>query len=285
MAEVELDISSGMPNPRWTLNANETSRLVETLRSQGSQVQSMQDQPNGLGYRGFVVYLNDHESEAARLSGQPSAFRVGASGGLDPGTLTQLLMRGAEQASIQQEVVDVAQAAIDSPSDTVGTEEVDDEEGATGSGCRLFLTSSSDFTFWENNQSRNNCYNYASNIRTNTFALPGRANGRSFHLGGSPYEQKTRLLASMAADGWGSGCGTAALYVAAAIWPGHDFHFWRRVRKSQYSVAKPWAHKPGQWSVRTNDSSFHQISSPYHCDRGNYTYWCGTRYASGLRIN
>lgn len=78
MAVVELDIFSGMPNPRWTLNANETSRLVETLRSQGSQVQSMQDQPNGLGYRGFVVYLNDHESEAARLSGQPSAFRVGA---------------------------------------------------------------------------------------------------------------------------------------------------------------------------------------------------------------
>jgi hypothetical protein len=51
-AEVELDVFSGRPNPKWTLSGQRVRDLEERLEGL-EPVQA--DEPHGLGYRGFVI--------------------------------------------------------------------------------------------------------------------------------------------------------------------------------------------------------------------------------------
>jgi hypothetical protein len=51
-AEVELDIFSGRPNPRWSLSGRGVRDLEERLE----RLEPVQaDEPRALGYRGFVI--------------------------------------------------------------------------------------------------------------------------------------------------------------------------------------------------------------------------------------
>jgi len=52
--EVELDVFSGRPNPRWTLAAPEADRLRRQIRSLRSSAPE-QHIPD-LGFRGFIVH-------------------------------------------------------------------------------------------------------------------------------------------------------------------------------------------------------------------------------------
>ena len=64
--EVELDIFSGMPNPRWTLTRAEADHLVERLAAlPRAPARSWQ---GNLGYRGFVVQLaQGPDAQSARI--------------------------------------------------------------------------------------------------------------------------------------------------------------------------------------------------------------------------
>jgi len=51
-AEVELDIFSGRPNPKWNLSGERVRHLEERLE----RLEPVQaDEPHALGYRGFVI--------------------------------------------------------------------------------------------------------------------------------------------------------------------------------------------------------------------------------------
>ena len=57
--EVELDVFSGRPNPRWVLPADERDSLltlVASLREAGGPMPA-----TGLGYRGFILRDRDRE--------------------------------------------------------------------------------------------------------------------------------------------------------------------------------------------------------------------------------
>ena len=80
-------------------------------------------------------------------------------------------------------------------------------------------------------QRRNNCYNYATNIRTDTFAQPGRGSGQrhSAHTAENVYSAclrdgliPIRELSSRQIPSGGRYC-----VIALVIWPGEDFHFMR----------------------------------------------------------
>jgi hypothetical protein len=58
-------------------------------------------------------------------------------------------------------------------------------------------------------------------------------------------------------------------YVGLCIWPGFNFH-WYRKDDSGY-----WSHKPGSTEVRDVDNSGHKITDPSLADRGGYTDFCG----------
>jgi len=51
--EVELDVFSGRPNPKWELNTGDTRKLQTKLDSLTEQTTPAADP--GLGYRGFVL--------------------------------------------------------------------------------------------------------------------------------------------------------------------------------------------------------------------------------------
>jgi len=59
-SHVELDIFSGRPNPTWELSTADTATLTEMIGSLPSSPPA--DLPTPLGYRGFLMTLDEPES-------------------------------------------------------------------------------------------------------------------------------------------------------------------------------------------------------------------------------
>jgi hypothetical protein len=140
--------------------------------------------------------------------------------------------------------------------------------------CTFYLTSSTDYSFWNASSyiGTNNCYNFASNWRTNTFAQPGRGTGNMF-------SQLTvsNIKQAMARDGYVSSCiANNSLVACLVIWPGTDFHFYRRTVNRAGKTC--WSHKPGRTAAKHTDNSGAQITSPSTCNRGPYTTYGGFMY-------
>lgn len=118
-------------------------------------------------------------------------------------------------------------------------------------------------------QSNNNCYNYATNYRTDTFAQPGQA-------AGAMYTDLTcaSVLPAAVADALedrpaaNNKCPTEGHLVALVIAPQYDFHWYRKGRNGY------WTHKPGGTAATNLDNSGHLIPDPRTADRGPYTDFC-----------
>jgi hypothetical protein len=87
MLEVELDIFSGMPNPRWVLTRREEQELVDRLTAEPANVSAVAtaDEQFGLGYRGLIVRLVKPDEDSPWSKAQtaagvtvPGEFRVGS---------------------------------------------------------------------------------------------------------------------------------------------------------------------------------------------------------------
>lgn len=119
--------------------------------------------------------------------------------------------------------------------------------------------------------SKNNCYNYGCNIQTNTFAQPGRRHGITIDPGKSASVRQGAERDGLIFLG-GTYPGREAPtshFAALAIWPGYDFHWWRRDANGL------WSHKPGATPVTNHDNSGNLIQQPHTCDRGAYTSFVG----------
>ena len=115
----------------------------------------------------------------------------------------------------------------------------------------------------------NNCYNYATNYRTNTFAQPGRAAGAMYGAlncaAVAPAAVKDELIASPQAN---NKCPAEGHLVALVIWPGTDYHWYRKGRNGL------WTHKPGGTAVTHLDNAGAAITDPRTANRGPYTVFC-----------
>lgn len=123
-------------------------------------------------------------------------------------------------------------------------------------------------------QPHNNCYNYARNWRTDTFAQPGRAHGAKT----GTMECGTVSTAAMT-DGLVRRCDCLPInewprrLMALVIDPGWDYHWYRHQRGGF------WGHKPGGTAARNTDNSGVVIIDPETCNRGGYTDFCDYFYA------
>jgi hypothetical protein len=123
-------------------------------------------------------------------------------------------------------------------------------------------------------QPYNNCYNYARNWRTNTFAQPGRAHGAQTNVMACG-----NVTTAAMADGLKKRCNCLPQseyprrLMALVIWPGVDYHWYRHQRGGF------WGHKPGGTAARNTDNSNVVISNPETCNRGGYTNFCDYFYA------
>lgn len=118
-------------------------------------------------------------------------------------------------------------------------------------------------------QLHNNCYNYATNYRTDTFAQPGRAAGAIYSAFTCAAMRPAAVKDSLEDQpGANNKCPEEGHLVALVIAPAIDFHWYRKGRNGS------WTHKPGGTKVTNVDNSGHFISDPRTANRGMYTDFC-----------
>lgn len=267
MFEVELDIFSGRPNPRWTLDGREEAELIERMSDRTVSFVAPNDTDGYLGYRGFVLKATGNTAAVLQSRGLPTEFRVrdGLGHTIDLGAESWLLATAVPQ-EIPGHVVKAAAERMSAPADPLAR-------------CKPWFTSSTDFSDWNGQwwTSQNNCYNYGSNHRTDTFAQPGRGGGDQWDSIDVP-----EILRTAKVDGYVTECASRrAIHVGFAIWPGTDYHWWRRTEPA--GGERRWCHKPGGTPVRNVDSSGNPITDPSTCNRGGYTVWGYFMFHKGKR--
>jgi hypothetical protein len=299
MLRIEVDLFSGRPNPVWIITDTETTReLIEAV----SETKGVAARPGsgflGLGFREVKVSLLPDDEPRPRGVAREFALASTAAGDIKrSGALAERLIKSMTRyADVQliehaatpltAELRDLILERLSRylkrppklriprpprPSNPLRTT-VRDEK------CEKCLYEVSQFNpgFWNTPtvQPHNNCYNYARNWRTDTFAQPGRAHGAQT----GTMACNTVTTAAMA-DGLVKRCSclpdseSPRRLMALVIDPGTDYHWYRHQRGGF------WGHKPGGTAARNTDNSGVVIANPETCDRGGYTDFCGYFYA------
>lgn len=268
MTDVELDVFSGRPNPRWTLSPAQRADLIDQLRAGTIPLLAAESGESRLGYRGFVLHFEPAE---LRLLGTPAtsnrSVRVRSGISVDVSKIAESWLLDTTPAGIAP---DAALAEAEQGIDRGADLRTVDLLGAGGdvvlAACSIFATSSTNFDFWNANSSdrlNNNCYNYTSNYRTGTFAQPGRRSG-------SVYTQLTldNIEAAAIRDGYTKSCNTSSIASNLWIWPNVDYHWYRRT--VDVGGQSRWCHKPGSTPATNRDNSGNIITAPVSANRGNY---------------
>jgi hypothetical protein len=280
--QVTIDIFSGLPNPVVTLDGAEASELLKRLQpaTKLAGADAVPAPESILGYRGVlveqagaiakggvpararVVGEKVYAQDSAYLPQDPAieTFILGTTGfskatSLMPGLAA--LMRQEMQARI---VASKSKPATGSTTQSTST-----------LLCRCAPLYEPDW--WNDGgqiQLHNNCYNYACNYRTDTFAQPGRAGGVRMTALSCP-GVKPSALSDALLDNVTTKvirCPEEGNLVALVIWPGFDFHWYRMGRDGL------WTHKPGNGMVTNLDNNGKVITDPRTADRGRYTDFC-----------
>jgi hypothetical protein len=309
MARLTLDIFSGRPNPTWDLDDAQVADVLREISQQRDLVEQEHSGGGRLGFRGLLVDVGD---DAGRQAGLPGRFRVSgedargvaladallarlgapaqaaaASQGLAP--LDQLDLRRLVQESASGAS---AQGGGSSPQ-TASTGAPTTQAVATAAGATVIGSDATSWStlaqgscsievaafnpgFWNATGviTNNNCYNYATNRRTDTFAQPGRATGA---------QATTMKCANVSAGAVSDGAYASSTcvpageeprwYMALVIWTGVDYHWYRKQAEGY------WGHKPGQTAARNTDNSGNVILNPETANRGSYRTFCGYYFA------
>lgn len=126
-------------------------------------------------------------------------------------------------------------------------------------------------------QSNNNCYNYANDEITMTFAQPGRASDcYPWSINCSSVYAAAQCDGLVSIAGGSDTCPDDMQRVYLVIWPGRDYHWYR-----QDVPDGMWSHKPGSTQATNRDASGQTIYSPEMADTGWYTDHCGYMCACG----
>ncbi|SOD90576.1 hypothetical protein [Spirosoma fluviale] len=296
---VTLDVFSGRPNPSWRLSEKNTQQLLERVANKA--LAPLDAVENTLGFRGLTVTatsdekLPDNVTDSFRLGGSLAADYAGTksklstlSGEETDNAVRWLLSTG--QHAVDQDVLAYIQDTLQLsqqgtetfPAEPIEEKEaLEDIESLSAAAACIIQNTAYNPGFWNVPavQSFNNCYNYAMNYKSNTFAQPGRISGHPY--AGAPACNNVGTAANW--DGCKTTCSGSNKNVALVIWPGVDYHWYRR------HSAGFWAHKPGQTAVRNTDNLGRIINgttlTPQNCSRGPYTIFCGYRFSpTGMKV-
>jgi hypothetical protein len=277
---ITVDVFSGRPNPTVILEGRAAAEAVERLRPGRTLEKGEVRLPSWpiLGYRGLIV-----EQVGRGTKRLPREFRV-AGGQLlgaglshepaDPrfedfvygsaGPLRRLI-RGRDFIDTLQRKVDEFRRRQGSvtPGEIVPPREVE---------CPCAPLYEPNVWNAMPRQARNNCYNYATNVRTDSFAQPGFAAGMASLAdaeltcaGVYPRAIADQLIDAPDAE---NGCPDEGHLVALVIDPLWDYHWYRKGRNSR------WSHKPGGQPVTDLDNAGALIADPRSAARGPYTEFC-----------
>jgi hypothetical protein len=306
---ITLDAYSGRPNPSWRISDKDSARLVERIagRAAGAFAEADADAP--LGPRGFIVSasaddeLPDDVPQTFRAGSFAKGEAAGAFSASESDELSRFLLntgrhvldealmefldssiqeRGRSQAKAEDEIFpQPAEPAAEEPSEA--TEEAAEGSEAVAFAACVIANTAYNPGFWNTPavQPKNNCYNYAMNWKSDTFAQPGRISG---HIWTAINCANVGTAANW--DGCKTTCSGSNKNVALVIAPGPgfiDYHWYRRHSNGF------WGHKPGGTAARNVDSLNRVINgttlTPANCARGPYTIFCGYRYSpTGMQV-
>lgn len=305
MLRVTADLFSGRPNPSWVVMGDEVKAALRSLSQAPGAVAALESGFQGLGNRGLIVeLLSDHlETDF----GVPTIFRLAGGGSQnesqardvaerlitamtspDAGSHSALAstsqLEGTElqvplDTNLQRLILDTLPGATGSVATQEPAEEPATEEVRVPPPILRCAYEAGAFNpgFWNtpSHITKNNCYNYATNRRTDTFAQPGRASGHMYaHINCAD------VTNGALSDGGSTKCAPPAQaprwYMALVIAPGPGFVDYHWYRKSKEGF---WGHKPGGTAARNVDNSGHVITDPRTANRGPYTIFCGFMYA------
>ena len=301
MVKVTLDIFSGMPNPSWELSDKDTKELVK--RFAGKAMPSIDAVEGTLGFRSFIIESESDDDTMIRKL--PGAFRVGgilsekfiAREGM---ALPSLAMDESDEAAhwllttagkvMDEDLIKHVESVVQTREKAMGQaqeENLDEEEEVKAKDTKksarapcVIANTAYNPGFWNVPvvQPKNNCYNYAMNYRSDTFAQPGRISGHPNSIMQCPNVKKAADW-----DGCKAICSGSNKNVALVVWPGQDYH-WYRKHSNGF-----WGHKPGNTPARNTDNCGYIINgtsrTPQNCCRGPYTVFCGYMYSpTGMKV-
>ncbi len=272
---VTVHVYSGRPDPAWELSSQQAAELADKIkRINKTTLLKPPGIIGGLGYRGFSIdtvrekdldpkiYLHAgivdlDRFDANRITDTPDleAWLLSTAGStVDQNTMTYIDSQIKGHDRFNKAIAPSADAASGPPPFDPGK--------------------------WNNDpniRQKNNCYNYANDKITNSFAQPGRGSGQMFSAltcsdVGAAAQRDGQIPVASAASTPAQG-----QFIALVIWPGQDYHWYRLDNNAM------WSHKPGQTPAKNTDNSGQLISSPETCDRGPYTDFC--RYFQCIPAN
>jgi hypothetical protein len=287
MFQITLDIFSGRENPSIRIEDQEARDLGLEISRNRDILMNLDAGFQGLGFRGLLVEAVD--DGAARRYDLPSTFRIAGSSGnsakseeIAERLIRRVLKEEPRDGKAYSEDFEktVLGMLTSIPTSDYSTQE--DRHGSAPSAAAELSAASCTIEvgafnpgFWNDPSFilRNNCYNYASNKRTNTFAQPGRGCGHMYENLFCPEMVRASLCDGLhhrfdcfpdtEAPRW---------LTALVIAPGFDFHWYRR------QLEGFWGHKPGGTAARNFDNSGNVIFNPETADRGPYVHFCGYFY-------
>lgn len=292
--KVTIDIFSGRPNPELVLTAKEAKELFKNVAPTGAMKKASANtlaEPAHLGLRG--IQIDQLKSVTKELPSNfylshESMFSGGKSAAMkDTGTMDRLHKIIASHASKITNAGKIREFMKTYKEALAGSFEVREKTAAPGIPGPIILAPLATCTcgpiyepnWWNLNptiKGNNNCYNYACNQRTDSFAQPGRATGNMYtslsgcNVAAGQKSAKTGAISDALVDKplANNQCPAAGHLVALVIWPGTDFHWYRK------GVNTMWSHKPGSTSVTNLDNAGAVISDPRTANRGGYTQFC-----------
>ena len=277
-AIVTLNIFSGRPNPKWLLEDAAVEELRERLeRKQQLTTAAPPGSVVGLGYRGLEVRFDDaaepvhiHGGVVGTLAGSPNL--VDADREIEK-FLIKTMPDAERQPSMKmnREVSGLVREQLERDLTTsldlskFGDIVLQLCPANKGACAPKYEPSMWNFV---PTQPNNNCYNYANDRVTNTFAQPGKYHNAQYTALTCASVQPAAVADGLVAAPNFTTAIADGYYVALVIWPNVDFHWYRQDKGGC------WSHKPGGTAARNTDNSNKIITDPKTCDRGSYTQFC-----------
>ena len=299
MFRVTVDIFSGRPNPSWmVIDQAEGAGFLKAIAEVPELISKPDSGFGGLGYRGMTIELfGDEDASDLKL---PATFGFANMAGRNlrrAGEIAASLIENMTKynrislpeheltpinAQIQAYCLEQLEAFVKNPPKIL--ELPKRFPRATRKTVRdpkcdqcFYEISRFNPAFWNSDpyvQHNNNCYNYARNWRTNTFAQPGKAHGCYPYPIQCPDVTKAALC-----DGLKQPCDCLPnaeyprRHMALVIAPGIDYHWFRE------QIGGFWGHKPGGTPAKNTDNGGAIVTNPETANRGIYTQFCGYFYA------
>jgi len=271
---ITIDVFSGRKNPVVVVKGRQAERIYERLRPSRRVARMLPMPESTLGYRGLII-------EASGARGFPRIFRL-ANGDVlgarlshrasdenfeqylvrESGVLRGLKLGNAFSATLLKEIARFRETR----------EKCKHRPPRWPHREHCHCAPLYEPQWWNDGgqkQWNNNCYNYSTNYRSDTFAQPGLAAGAEYTAltcaSVRPAAIADDLIDAPSAN---NRCPKEGHLVALVIAPGWDFHWYRKGRNGY------WSHKPGGTPATNVDNSGQLIPDPRTADRGPYTNFC-----------